>query len=107
MVPQLTDLNDLLVKRATDATVLPDREIYLTFRACSIFVLASLAQVYDTIARSPITPPNESIRFTGIRDETLKDLARITVDFTKDDYSFLDPTLSVSPPTIRSHNSAC
>ena len=105
MVPQLTDLNNLLVKRATDATALPDREIYLTFRACSIFVLASLAQVYDTIARSPITP-NESMRFTGIRDETLKDLARITVDFTKDDYSFLDPTLSVSPPIIRSHNSA-
>lgn len=106
VVPRLTDMNDLLVKRATDSTVLPDREIYLTLRSCSIFVLASLAQVYDTIARSPITPPSEAIRFRGIRDETLKDIARITMDFTKDDYSFLDPALSVSPPTIRSRGSA-
>lgn len=106
IVPQLTDLNDLLVKRAAGAATLPDRETYLTFRCCSIFVLASLGQLYDTIARSPITPPNESIRFRGICDDTLKDIARITVDFTKDDYSFLDPALSVSPPTTYNRNSA-
>ncbi|KAF9652041.1 hypothetical protein BDM02DRAFT_3184028 [Thelephora ganbajun] len=96
VVPQLTDLNDLLVKRAAGAAALPDRETYLTFRCCSIFVLASLAQLYDIIARSPITPPNESFRFRVICDDTLKDIAKITVDFTKDDYSFLEPTLSVS-----------
>ena len=104
VVPQLTDLNDLLVKRATDAAALPGREAYLTFRCCSIFVLASLAQLYDTIARSPITPSNESTRFRGICDDTLKDVAKITLEFTKDDYSFLDPALSVSPPTTRDHD---
>jgi len=94
-VPQLTDLNDLLVKRAADAAALPDHETYLMSRCCSIFVLASLAQLYDIIARSPITPPDESVRFRGICDHTLKDIAKITVDFTKDDYSFLEPGLSV------------
>ena len=103
VVPQLTDLNDLLVKRATDTAALPGRETYLAFRCCSIFVLASLAQLYDTIARSPITPPNESIRFRCICDDTLKDIAKITLEFTKDDYSFLDPAISVSPPTTCNH----
>jgi hypothetical protein len=105
IVPQLTDLNDLLVKRATDAAALPGRETYLTFRCCSIFVLASLAQLYDAIARSPITPANESMRFRGICNDTLKDIAKITLEFTKDDYSFLDPGVSVSPPTTCSRNS--
>jgi len=103
-VPQLTGLNDLLVKRAADAAAIPDRETYLMFRCCSIFVLASLAQLYDMIARSPITPPNESVRFRGICDYTSKDIAKITVDFTKDDYSFLEPALSVSPPTTCNHH---
>ena len=98
IVPQLTGLNDLLMKRAADAAALPDYETYLMFRCCSIVILASLAQLYDIIARSPITPTNESIRFRGICNDTLKDIARITVDFTKDDYSYLEPILSVSPP---------
>ena len=99
VVPQLTGLNDLLMKRATDADPLPDRETYLMFRCCSIIVLTSLAQLYDIIARSPITPTNESVRFRGICDDTLKDIAKITMDFSKDDYSYLEPILSVSPPT--------
>lgn len=98
-VPRLTGLNDLLVERAAGAAVLPDHEMYLTLRCCSIFVLTSLAQLYDIIARSFIIPPHESTRFRSICDDTLKDIAKITVDFTKDDYSFLEPALSVSPPT--------
>ena len=69
------------------------------FRCCSIITLTSLAQLYDIIARSPITPTNESVRFRGICDDTLKDIAKITMDFSKDDYSYLEPILSVSPPT--------
>jgi len=99
IVPQLTGLNDLLVKRATDAVALPDCETYLMFRCCSIVILTSLAQLYDIIARSPITPTNESVRFRGICDDTLKDIAKITMDFSKDDYSCLEPILSVSLPT--------
>ena len=99
VLPQLTDLNDLLVKRATEVAALGDHETYLTFRCCSIFVLASLAQLYDVIARSPATPLSISIEFRGRCDDTLKDIARITVDFTKEDYSFLEPGLSVSPRT--------
>ena len=99
VLPQLTDLNDLLVKRATEVAALGDRETYLTFRCCSIFVLASLAQLYDVIARSPATPLSISIEFRSRCDDTLKDIARITVDFTKEDYSFLEPGLSVSPRT--------
>ena len=98
-MPQLTGLNDLLMKRATDAAALPGRETFLMFRCCSIITLTSLAQLYDIIARSPITPTNESVRFRGICDDTLKDIARITMDFSKDDYSYLEPILSVSPPT--------
>lgn len=98
IVPQLTNLNDLIVKRATDAAALPDHETYLTFRCCSIVTLTSLAQLYDIIARSPITPTNESIRFRAICDDTLKDIGKITVGFTKDDYSYLEPILTVSPP---------
>lgn len=105
VVPRLTGLNDLLVKKATDTAALPSRETYLTFRCCSIFVLTSLAQLYDAIVRSPTTPSSESIRFRGICDDTLKDIARITLEFTKDDYSFLDPALSVSPPMTWNHNS--
>lgn len=97
IVPQLTGLNDLLVKRAADAFALPNRETYLMFRCCSIIVLAPLAQLYDIIARSYIAPPEESAKFRGICNDTLKDIARITADFTKGDYSFLEPTLSVSP----------
>lgn len=104
VVPRLTGLNDLLVERAAEATALPDRKTYLTLRCCSIFVLTSLAQLYDVIARSSIIPPHESTRFRGICDETLKDVAKITVDFTKDDYSFLEPALSVSPPTWDRHS---
>ena len=99
LVPQLTGLNDLLVKRAADAAAFPDRETYLTLRCCSVFVLTSLAQLYNIIASFPIIPPHESTRFRGICDDTLKDIAKITVNFTKDDYSFLEPALSVSPPT--------
>jgi hypothetical protein len=98
VVPQLTGLNDLLVRRATDAAALTDHVTYLTLRCCSIFVLTSLAQIYDIIARSPITL-YESLKFRGICDETLRDLAKITVDFTKDDYSYLEPLLTVSPLT--------
>ena len=104
LVPQLTGLNDLLVKRAADAAALPDRETFLTLRCCSIFVLTPLAQLYDIIARSPIIPPHESTRFRGICNDTLKDIARISVDFTKDDYSFLEPALSVSPLTWDRHS---
>lgn len=104
LVPQLTGLNDLLVKRAAEAAALTDRETYLTLRCCSIFALTSLAQLYDIISRSSIIPPHESIRFRGICDDTLKDIAKITVDFTKDDYSFLEPFLSVSPPTWNRHS---
>lgn len=100
-VPQLAGLNDHIVKRATDAAELPDRETYLTLRCCSIFVLTSLAQLYDIISRSLITPSHESIRFRSLCDDTLKDIAKITVEFTKDDYSFLEPVLSVSPLTNR------
>lgn len=101
VLPQLTDLNDLLMKRAADAAALPDHETYLMFRCCSIFVLTSLAQLNDAIARSSLTPSREAIKFRGICDDTLKDIARITVDFTRDDYSFLEPALSVGPPTTR------
>lgn len=104
VLPQLTGLNDLLVKRATEAAALTDRETYLTLRCCSIFVLTSLAQLYDIIARSPIIPLHESTKFRGICDDTLKDIAKITVDFTRDDYSFLEPALSVSPPAWDSHS---
>ena len=99
VVPQLTGLNDLLMKRAADAAALPGRETYLMFRCCSIITLTSLAQLYDIIARSPITPTNESVRFRGMCDDTLKDIAKITMGFSKDDYSYLEPILSVSPPT--------
>ena len=99
VVLQHTGLNDLLVKRAADVAAPPDHETYLAFRCCSIVVLTSLAKLYDMIARSPITP-SDSVVFRGIRDDTLKDIAKITVDFTKEDYSYLEPTLSVSaPPT--------
>jgi hypothetical protein len=98
-LPQLTGLNDLLVKKAADAAILPYREAYLTLRCCSIFVLTSLAQLYDIIARNSITPPHESAKFRGICDDTLKDIAKITVDFTRDDYPFLEPALSVSLQT--------
>jgi hypothetical protein len=50
-------------------------------------------------------PPQSSLRFLlfrGICDDTLKDIAKITMDFTKDDYSFLEPALSVSPLTVTS-----
>lgn len=104
VVPQLTGLNDLLVERAADAATIPDRETYLTLRCSSIFVLSSLAQLYDIIARSSIIPPHESTRFRGICDDALRDIARITVDFTKDDYSFLEPALSVSPPIWDHHS---
>ena len=99
VVLQLTGLNDLLVRRAADTAILPDRETYLMFRCCSIIVLASLAQLYDMIARTPVTRTSESVMFRGIRDDTLKDIAKITIDFTKDDYSCLEPILSVSRPT--------
>ena len=104
VVPQLTGLNDLLMKRATNAAALPDRETYLMFRCCSIIVLTSLAQLYDIIARSPITPTDGSVRFRGICDDTLKDIAKITMDFTKDDYSYLEPILSVSPLAACTHH---
>ena len=103
VVPQLTGLNDLLVRRATDAAALPDRETYLTLRCCSIFVLTSLAQLYDIIARSSVIPPQESARFRGICDDTLRDIGKITVDFAKDHYSFLEPALGVSSPTWDRH----
>ena len=99
IVPKLTDLNDLLVKRAAGAAAIPDRETYLMFRCCSIIVLTSLAQLYDRVARSSFLPAYQSIKFRSMCDDTLKDVARITVDFTKDDYSFLEPALSVSPST--------
>ena len=101
VLPQLTDLNDLLMKRAANAAALPDHETYLMFRCCSIFVLTSLAQLNDVIARSSLTPSREAIRFRGICDDTLRDIARITVGFTRDDYSFLEPALSVGPSTTR------
>ncbi|KAF9785874.1 hypothetical protein BJ322DRAFT_1056718 [Thelephora terrestris] len=96
IVPKLTDLNDLLVKRAAGAATIPDRETYLMFRCCSIIVLTSLAQLYDRVARSSFLPSYQSIKFRSMCDDTLKDVARITVDFTKDDYSFLEPALSMS-----------
>jgi len=99
VMPQLTGLNDLLMKRATGAAAIPDRETYLMFRCCSIIILTPLAQLDDIIARSPITPTNKSDGFRGICDDTLKDIAKITVDFMKDDYSYLEATLSVSSPT--------
>jgi len=105
-VPQLICLNDLLMMRAAEAAALPDREAYVMFRCCSIFVLAPLAQLYDVIARSPVIPTNESVRFRGICDETLKDIAKITVNFTKDDYSYLEPILGVSPTTILTRRGA-
>ena len=94
---QLTDLNDLLVKRAAESAALPDHEAYLMFRCCSVEVLTSLAQLYDMIARSPITPTNEFVKFRGFCDDALKDIAKITVDFMKDDYPYLEPVLIVSP----------
>lgn len=100
-MPRLASLNDLLVKRAADSAALPDRETYLMLRCCSIFVLASLAQLYDRVARSSFLPSHQSLKFRGMCDDALKDIAKITVDFTKDDYSFLEPALSVSTPTTQ------
>jgi len=103
VLPQLTDLNDLLVKRSEEVAALPDRAAYLIFRCCSIFVLASLAQLYDIFAQCPNTPPDGFIQFRGLCNGTLKDIATITVDFTEDDYSFLEPALTVSPPETCNH----
>ena len=104
-LPQLTGLNDLLVKKAADAATLPSHETYLTLRCCSIFVLTSLAQLYDIIMRTPVTPDHEYVKFRGMCDDTLKDIGRITVDFTKEDYSYLEPALSVSFIAIQDSDS--
>ena len=105
ILPRLTDFNDLLVERARGAAELADRGAYLVFRCCSIFVLTSLAQMYDIIARCSISPQGGHNEFRKLCDKTLKDIATITVDFTKDDYSFLEPALTVSPPTTHNRRS--